>query len=385
MNILLLNRSYYPNIGGIENSLYCMSKELRGSNHGVSILTEQPRKSGGGREEYAEIIYYPRFGCPKLLLPLSPVIYLKKTVKWLRENKHIIRHDMVITRDPLLGMAVKLVCPGIYMVYIPAVVIKYYNKRPAPGIKKWLRYLQLKTESRYQKKICGLSNKIIVFSRNVQLQLIESKTCAAGKPEVIYPGTADKFKTVRPDRDAVSNTEPNFLYVGRLVKEKNLGMLMRAFALLGRGTLIIVGGGDERKKLEQLAGDLNIGGKTIFCGYLQNPETEYRRASYFVIPSVYEAFGQVIAEALTCSLPVIGFATIPKKTLTAVEELIQDGKTGFVCRQFDAHSLAECMRRADMVFRDKTEYEAMRSRCGAYARERFSWKKLADRITDKGD
>ena len=127
MKILLLNRSYYPNIGGIENSLYYLSREYKGMGHEVSILTEN-KGNYLGREEYADIITYPRYNMNKLLLLVSPLVYKSKITEWIRKNKQLVEADLIISRDPMLGLAYSEVFPEADIVYIPAVVIKYYNK-----------------------------------------------------------------------------------------------------------------------------------------------------------------------------------------------------------------------------------------------------------------
>ncbi len=59
MKVLLLNRSYYPNVGGIENSLYFLSQQLRQQGHEVMILTQDLGRAEKPREEYATVIKYP--------------------------------------------------------------------------------------------------------------------------------------------------------------------------------------------------------------------------------------------------------------------------------------------------------------------------------------
>ena len=78
MKILLLNRSYYPHIGGIENSLYYLSREYERMGNEVVILTEEIKGDYTCREEYADIITYPRYSVNKLLLPILPLINKSK-------------------------------------------------------------------------------------------------------------------------------------------------------------------------------------------------------------------------------------------------------------------------------------------------------------------
>ena len=128
MKILLLNRSYYPHIGGIENSLYYLSREYERMGNEVVILTEEIRGDYPFREEYADIITYPRYSGNKLFLPVLPLVNKSRISKWIRQNKNRIEADLIICRDPMLGLSCLDVFPKANIVYIPAVVIKYYNR-----------------------------------------------------------------------------------------------------------------------------------------------------------------------------------------------------------------------------------------------------------------
>ena len=103
------------------------------------------------------------------------------------------------------------------------------------------------------------------------------------------------------------------LYVGRLAPEKNLQFLIRAFMAFqskihGSGvTLTIVGHGPERAELEDLVASL--GGKDVieFRGKVSQSELPavYSSHDLFILPSTYEPWGLVVAEAMACGLPAL--------------------------------------------------------------------------------
>jgi glycosyltransferase involved in cell wall biosynthesis len=275
------------------------------------------------------------------------------------------------------------------MVYIPAIILKYYNKgiRKAYSfkgfIKELLRYIQMKLEENQQKRIMEHSDRVIVFSQNVKNQISDGKICDLNKVQICYPGVSKKISSQRnPDADVKI---PVFLFVGRLVAEKNLDMLLEAFSLLScKGKkLIIVGDGVLAPYLKQLAFELGIANNVIFTGETKIPESYYQQADFFVIPSKYESFGQVIVESMTAGVPVIGFRTIPGKTLTAVDELVEDQKTGFVCNSFDKNALHDCLAQATILYQNQQTYHQMRESCVRFAEENFSWKRLADSCITK--
>lgn len=389
MKILLLNRSYYPHIGGIENSLYYLSREYERMGNEVVILTEEVKGDYPCREEYADIITYPRYSVNKLLLPILPLINKSKITKWIRENKQRVEADLIICRDPMLGLSYLEVFPKANIVYIPAVVIKYYNKgirkaQSAKGyIKEALRYSQLKIEERQQKKILARAQRVIVFSKNVRKQLLDGRLCKKEKITVCHPGVADKFICQEPVT-SLDDSMISFVFVGRLVAEKNLDMLIDAFSQLQckNKRLVLVGNGDQRCNLENKVKRLSLTSNVIFVGESNTPEKYYRESNYFVIPSSYESFGQVVIEALSSGTPVIGFSTIEGKTLTAIDELIVDGETGFICKEFSSDSLRDSMERAEKVLHTGEKYYQMKSMATQFTKDNCSWSNLAKRCLE---
>ena len=117
-----------------------------------------------------------------------------------------------------------------------------------------------------------------------------------------------------------------FLFVGRLIDTKNVDKLceifISAFSDL-KAQLIIVGGGDNLEDYkERYCHD-----KIHFKGSVFGDEllSYYKNASLLVFPSSVEAWGLVINEAMSSSLPII-----VHKEVGAVHDLIMDKSTGFV-------------------------------------------------------
>jgi glycosyltransferase involved in cell wall biosynthesis len=99
------------------------------------------------------------------------------------------------------------------------------------------------------------------------------------------------------------------LYVGRLVRTKGARDAIRALGLIP-GTAVhldVVGDGFDRGSCEDLAGQLGLGGRVTFHGWLPRPRVEefYRSADVFVFPSYREPGGNVIFEAMGHGLPLV--------------------------------------------------------------------------------
>lgn len=101
------------------------------------------------------------------------------------------------------------------------------------------------------------------------------------------------------------------LFVGRLVKVKNLNLLIDVFsqyiAFNKNAVLILVGDGDKKGELLKQTKRLKIQDKVIFAGRFENEELYawYQIADYFILPSIYESFGAVVNESLIAGVPVI--------------------------------------------------------------------------------
>jgi glycosyltransferase involved in cell wall biosynthesis len=103
-------------------------------------------------------------------------------------------------------------------------------------------------------------------------------------------------------------------YVGRLVEQKNVDALVRAFApLAGQAELIITGRGPCEESLRALAAELGIGERTQFVGSLESAAVAPAMADLDVLvlpsrttPNWVEQFGRVLVEAMACEVAVVG-------------------------------------------------------------------------------
>lgn len=130
------------------------------------------------------------------------------------------------------------------------------------------------------------------------------------------------------------------LYVGRLAKEKNLGVLLEMASLVmandPKVRLWMVGDGPYRDECTAIIRRLGIGDRVRLAGFVQRTEVDryYAAADLFVFSSISETQGLVIQEAMMRGLPAVvvggGGASVA----------VEDGVSGFVVRN-DAVAFAE--------------------------------------------
>ena len=126
--------------------------------------------------------------------------------------------------------------------------------------------------------------------------------------------------------------EWDVVFTGRLIREKNVVLLLRALVAVREEVpdlrALVVGDGPERPALEALARDLGLA--VTFAGFLPDYDAviaAMKASKVFVLPSTREGFGIAALEALACGLPVVT-ADHPGN---AARDLVVPGVNGFCC------------------------------------------------------
>ena len=142
--------------------------------------------------------------------------------------------------------------------------------------------------------------------------------------------------------ESTSGTGPRvILAIGRLVKQKNFTMLVRAFATIRSGRdvrLIILGEGKERTAIEKTVYELNIQDSVSMPGWVHNPYAFMARADLFVLSSSYEGLPGVLIQALACGCPVVS-TNCPY----GPSEILENGRLGRLVPVDDPVSLAKAI------------------------------------------
>jgi glycosyltransferase involved in cell wall biosynthesis len=170
-----------------------------------------------------------------------------------------------------------------------------------------------------------------------------------------------------------------FIYVGRYTAVKRLPLLISAHAralerLDKPAPLVLVGGHPGEWEGEHpLAAARRVGNRQVFlAGWRPHEELPQalNAADVLVLPSVAEAFGLVLVEAMACGLPVIACGA------HGPAEIVADGNTGRLVPPDDEDALVDAL----LAAANNREERLARGRRAQIASRRYDWVEIAPRF-----
>jgi N-acetyl-alpha-D-glucosaminyl L-malate synthase BshA len=199
--------------------------------------------------------------------------------------------------------------------------------------------------------ITWLTLKLIDIHVVVSKRMIKDAVEAGSNPSkirVVYNGIDIRKVSSLGDTDIIKRYgihKEDFviLYLGRLHPKKCPEDVVKAFPKIVQkvpnAKLVIAGKGSEKAKLEKLVKKLKLQDKVVFTGFVSENEkwSLLKRCDVFVLPSIVEAFGIALIEAMACGKPVIATNVGP------FPEIIRDGETGILIPVHSPNHLAEAV------------------------------------------
>jgi len=262
-------------------------------------------------------VEYPYRGRLRILgencLKRLPVKGLRLGLNVLRFRKMIreVKPDVVLCFNHdarAINLLAKISLPGVrYRTCIAALgVASQYEKYFAGSRNRLHRWLVL--------KILGHADGIMAITEGVKEDLVARFNVSPGKIHLIN-GAVDFDKAVElasenVDHPWFSQDTPIVVLPGRLVFEKNQADLLKAFARVRQQRpcrLALIGNGAEQGALQILAESLGVSKEVLFLGYQQNPFKYVARSTVFAFPSLFEAQGLVLIEAMAVGCPIVAY------------------------------------------------------------------------------
>jgi glycosyltransferase involved in cell wall biosynthesis len=187
------------------------------------------------------------------------------------------------------------------------------------------------------------ADAIVAISNHVGDDLARAARLKRERVTTIHNGLlrANALDLPPADHPWFAEPTPVILAAGRLEKQKDFPTLVRAFAKLRArrpARLMIIGEGDGRARLEQLAATLGVRDDLALPGFQPNPFAFMKAADLLVMSSTHEGFGNVLVEALAAGCPVVS-TDCP----AGPAEILDGGRYGRLVPVGDADAMASAI------------------------------------------
>ncbi len=188
---------------------------------------------------------------------------------------------------------------------------------------------------------------IISLSKGTKEDLIKNFGIMKEKINVIYnPIDIDeiKAKSKEPITDIEIHSDTiNLICVGSLVKSKGHKYLIKAIYKLKeiygyKVRAYFLGTGELETYLKQLVIKYKLENDIIFLGFKSNPFKYMSKCDIFVLPAIWEGFGNVIVEAMVCNTPVVS-----TNSPSGPREIIDDKVNGILAEPKNVDSLVDAI------------------------------------------
>ncbi len=201
------------------------------------------------------------------------------------------------------------------------------------------------------KRFYPMADAIVAASSGVAQDLAQNADIPRQRISVIHnpvvtPDFSQKAAAAVDHLWFESDQPPVLLGVGRIVKQKSFATLVKAFALVRQqqpAKLMILGDVDPREpdvkpELDRLIKQFGITDDVAFPGFVDNPYAYMAKADVFVLSSIYEGFGNVVAEAIAAGTPVVS-----TDCDSGPAEILEQGKYGKLVPVGNAEAMAEAI------------------------------------------
>ena len=357
---MLVNKFHYLK-GGSEKYYFDLAKLLQEHGHEVAFFTMKDEKNI--KTDCKEYFVENSDMNSKNPLKAFDIIYSRKNKKVMEKALDEFKPDIVHLNNfqrqlsasiikpikkrniPIVFTAhdLQAICPAIVMLDNEKNICekclrgKYVNCIKGKCVKNsGLKSILGAVEGKYYrwKKIYSRKiDKIIAPSEFYKLKLIQDGI-PENKIEAIH-----NFINIE-DYNVTIEDEGYALYYGRIIKEKGVLNLIKAFKNIKKSKLYIAGDGPDIEKVKKYIHENNMEDTVKLLGYLNSSQVkEYvRKARFIVVPSIwYENCPYSVLETLAMGKPIIG------SNLGGIPELVKDNETGLIYKYNSVKELEEKM------------------------------------------
>jgi glycosyltransferase involved in cell wall biosynthesis len=362
LRVGVVTETYPPEVNGVAMTIGRMVAGLQHREHQVQLirprqnLLDNAASSPGFEEVLQRGVAIPRYDSLKLGLPAKQALLRL----WARQRPDIVH---LVTEGPLgwsaLAAATKLRIPCSSDFHTN---FHSYSRHYGVG---WLKRPIVAYLRRFHNKAdCTLVPTSALLEDLKGHGYLNLRVVARGVDTRLFDPA--RRSAVLRQSWGVKPEQPVAIYVGRLASEKNLPVVLQAYAAMKaahRGVrLVLVGDGPERAALQASNREF------VFAGMRTGEDlaAHYASGDIFLFPSTTETFGNVTIEAMASGLAVIAY------DYAAAAEHISHGRNGLVA-QFD--DTAEFVALAANLVGDRQRI-ARFGRCARARAERIDWEEV---------
>ncbi len=220
---------------------------------------------------------------------------------------------------------------------------------------------------------------VVAPSAYTREKLVSVNRVLPERISVLGHGIDCRWWTEHPSPSELRRGKCTLLSVTRLSRAdayKGIDVALKAMPMIlehcPQARYVIVGEGEDRKRLERIARDVGIAGSVEFRGELRDQELSqaYAEADLFVLPSLKEGFGIVFLEAMFNGLPVVAARA------GGSMDVVVNGQTGILVTPNDGEELA---RAVSGLLANSTQRERMGAAGRQRVMEQFQFEHFASR------
>lgn len=364
MKICIVTRKFSLTWGGVERVAATVARSLAAQGHELHVLTSFSDLSIPG-----VTVTLLKLSSP--LSPLKIISFQQKVKKALRDQTF----DIVYGLCRVTPVDIYRLSDGIHAYWME---IRYPN-RVLRRIKYCTSLVHCMVRRLEEQILFEDSQRVFVTNSGfIKEKIMHYYAIPAERIEVIYNGVDHltfnpevKMHRRRMRADyGIADDALVLLFVANDWERKGLSTVIRAVAAAGiPGLRLVIVGRGKKKAYLSLAEKLHIASDTlVFAQHAGRVEEYYGMADIFVLPTRYDPFANVCLEAMACGLTCITTAT------NGASELIDQGKNGFVLKQWDdARGLADVI----VQLNNRDRRTVMGEEAAATARS-CSWERHVD-------
>ena len=295
----LLFTAYNLDLGGIENSLINLLKNIDYDKYEVTLILE--KKEGIFLNELNKNVIVKEIKVSNCkIVPLRKIINGFRKFKFKLFNKNKYDFSCCYATYSYSGNVIALTGSTNSMLYVHSNYVDLYKKNES----KIREFFDTRNIDKF---------KYITFVSNESKKDFLNYYKEYSDKSIVFNNFIDVERINNLSKVSIDEKKPNgllFVFVGRLDDfSKKLGRAINLIKNIDNSTLWIIGDGPDRIMYEKIVDDLNLEKRVIFLGKKKNPYPYMDLADYILLTSDYEGFPVVYLESLILNKDII--TTIP--------------------------------------------------------------------------